>query len=65
MAVELAVEAFKDEVQDANVWIFIDNTVDCYAFVRGNHKDKAVAKLIKRVILDLRRRNCWMFIDYV
>ena len=57
MAVELAIETFEKEIENKDIYCFIDNTIDCYGFVRGGHKDKAIARLIKRVILSMRKKD--------
>ena len=44
---------FEKELREADCWRFIDNSTDCYGFVRGSHKNGNVAGIIKRVILNM------------
>ena len=43
----------------------IDNTIDCFAFVKAAHKNSDVALVITATILELNKKGISPFFDYI
>lgn len=64
-AVLLATRTFPDLLRNKRLVVGIDNTVDCYAFVKASHKDAQTATAISLSLLDLMKVGARPFFTYI
>lgn len=64
-AVQLALRTFPEELRGRRVVVNVDNTVDCYAFVKASHRNLETALLITMIILDMKALDISPFLTYV
>ena len=65
LAVLLAITSFEKIIQNSFLNIFVDNTVDCYCFIKASHPEKSTSTIISQCLLELRRINASVFFDYI